>query len=101
MGLILDFLEDEPDLMTVAGDPSAGSIGGKAAKKANAVPDAISFEDPEAEREEPPEESAAPSKPQPRGPLQFVFDSAVQSIFSSPLGIISVFINSFLISFLK
>ncbi|KAL2621606.1 hypothetical protein R1flu_001811 [Riccia fluitans] len=98
VGLVLNFLEEEPDLLSSGGSakPSFSvEANGKenGGKKPNgvAVPDAISFEKSDSDSEVGEEEQAEPAavskpeEPKQRAPLQFVFDSPVQRIFSSPL----------------
>ncbi|KAL3680721.1 hypothetical protein R1sor_023677 [Riccia sorocarpa] len=99
MGLILNFLEEEPDLLS-SGGSARPSVSVEANAKENGskkpngvpVPDAISFEKSDSDSEEEGEEEQAepvavpkPEEPKQRVPLQFVFDSPVQRIFSSPL----------------
>ncbi|OAE26773.1 hypothetical protein AXG93_1129s1220 [Marchantia polymorpha subsp. ruderalis] len=96
MGLVLNFLEEEPDLMTGGSARPSFSVEGNGKenglKKPNGVPvaDAITFEKSDSDTEGEEEEAEQPPVSKPEGPkqrvaLQFVFDSTVQRIFSSPL----------------
>lgn len=99
MGLVLNFLEEEPDLMTGGSARPSFSVEGNGKenglKKPNGVPvaDAITFEKSDSDTEGEEEEAEQPPVSKPEGPkqrvaLQFVFDSTVQRIFSSPLGMV-------------